>query len=100
MLHWWFTVVSAAAPSAATPPCGDVGDYGKEPGNLSVVRHKGGREARVGDYNPLNGAIILDRGVCEVVEGYDHCVAHIHLRRLVRHSIVGNASEPNEITFF
>ena len=42
--------------------------------------------------------ILLDGSVHEVVERSDHSVAHLHLHGLVRHSIVGDAHEPDEIT--
>ena len=96
-----FIVVSAAvAPSAVASPCGKVRDVGKEPGNLGAARCGGGIEGSVGDGKPLNGAVILYGGVCEVVERNNHCVAHLHLCVLGRHAVVGNASEPDELTFF
>ena len=58
---------TSAATSAAAPLCGEVGDDGKDPGDLGVARREGGKEGQVGDDKPLYGVIIMDGRVCKVV---------------------------------
>ena len=94
-----FTVVAASAHSATASPRGEVGDYGKELGDLGVACCEGGRERRVGDDKSINGVILMEGGVCEVVDRNDHRVVHLHLRGLVFHALVGNVSEPDKLTF-
>ena len=96
-----FTLVdAAAAPYVAASPHGEVGDDGKETSYLDVTRHKGGREGRFGDDKPLNVVVLLDGGDCKVFNIHDHRVAHLHLRILVHHAVIGNTSEPDELPFF
>ena len=85
-------------PPPPPPPRGEVGDDGKETGNLSVARRKGGGEGRVGDYKPLDGVVLLDGGVREIFKRNDHNVSHLHLRGLVRHAVVGDACDSDKLT--
>ena len=60
-----FSIVSAtAAPSSTASPRGEVGDDGKETGDLGVARREGGREGRVEYCKSLDNVVILDGGVC------------------------------------
>ena len=60
-----FSVFGApTAPSTAAFPRGEVGDDGKETGDLGVARREGGTERQVGYDKPLNGVVLLDGGVC------------------------------------
>ena len=79
------------------PPRGEVGDDGKEPGNLGVPRPVGGGERRVGYDKPLDGVVLLNGRVCKVVDLNDNRVAHLHLRVLVSHAVVCDACEPDEL---
>ena len=59
-----FPVVGVtAAPSSAASPRGEVGDGGKEMGDLGVARREGGRDRRVGYNKSLDGVVLLDGGV-------------------------------------
>ena len=60
----FFVIGATATPSTAASPQGEVGDNGKETGDLGVARLKGGREGRVGYDKLLNRVVILDGGVC------------------------------------
>ena len=56
-----FSVVGAsAAPSTATSPRREVGDDGKETGDLGFMRREGGKEGRIGYGKPLQGVVLLD----------------------------------------
>ena len=60
-----FTVFDATtAPCTSASLRGEIGDDGKEPGDLGVARRERVREEQVGDDNPLNGVIILEGGNC------------------------------------
>ena len=81
-----FDIVIATT-SASASPRGEVGDDGKEPGDLGVTRRKGGGEGQVGDDKPVDGVILLDNGVHEVVERKNHRVSHLHLCGLFHHAV-------------
>ena len=58
-----FLVVDvAAAPSSAASPRGEVGDDGKETGNIGVARREGGREGCVGYYKSID--CFFNGGIC------------------------------------
>ena len=59
----FFVVGATAAPSFAAPPREEVGDYGKETGNLGVALREGVREGCVGYDKSIDGVVILDNCV-------------------------------------
>ena len=62
-----FDIVAAAATtSTVAVPHVEVGDDGKEPGDLGVARREGGGERRVRDDKPIDGVVLMDGGVARL----------------------------------
>ena len=60
----FFVVGATDAPSSAVTPRGEVGDDGKDTGNLGVGGREGGRDGCVGYDKSLDDVVTLGSGVC------------------------------------